>query len=235
MGYRLDTSGRAPLHKRVERMMRQLIAESPYCDGEFLPKEVEISEKLGVSRNTVRFAISKRRKGIGTRVAPKRIPTRLDSWWSFTREMQSRGIEVVNYEIDVRIVRAGEEVAEALHVNQGVTLIEVLRLRGTETGPSLLTISSFHPRLKMTGHEDFYRPMYQMLEEDLGIIAAFSREEISAIAADEWLADKLNLEVGDPVLYRRRIVSDTDGQLIEYNKVYYKGEGFSYSIDIAKG
>jgi GntR family transcriptional regulator len=77
--------------------------------------------------------------------------------------------------------------------------------------------------------------MYQMLEEDLGVIAAFSREDISAIAADEWLADKLNLEVGDPVLYRRRIVSDTDGQLIEYNKVYYKGEGFSYSIDIARG
>jgi GntR family transcriptional regulator len=77
--------------------------------------------------------------------------------------------------------------------------------------------------------------MYQMLEEDLGVIAAFSREEISAIAADEWLADKLNLEAGDPVLYRRRIVSDTDGQLIEYNKVYYKGEGFSYSIDIARG
>jgi GntR family transcriptional regulator len=149
--------------------------------------------------------------------------------------MQSRGIEVVNFEIDVRIVRASEEASEALHVNQGVTLIEVLRLRGTESGPSLLTISSFHPRLKMTGHEDFYRPMYQMLEEDLGVIAAFSREDISAIAADEWLADKLNLEVGDPVLYRRRIVSDTDGQLIEYNKVYYKGEGFSYSIDIARG
>jgi len=87
----------------------------------------------------------------------------------------------------------------------------------------------------MTGHEDFYRPMYQMLEEDLGVIAAFSREEISAISADEWLADKLNLDVGDPVLYRRRIVSDTDGQLIEYNKVYYKGDGFSYSIDIARG
>jgi GntR family transcriptional regulator len=77
--------------------------------------------------------------------------------------------------------------------------------------------------------------MYQMLEEDLGVIAAFSREEISAISADEWLADKLNLDVGDPVLYRRRIVSDTDGQFIEYNKVYYKGDGFSYSIDIARG
>ncbi|MEN9416181.1 MAG: hypothetical protein RLZ62_2485, partial [Bacteroidota bacterium] len=52
MGYRIDTNGKAPLHKKVERMMRQLIAEPPYCDGEFLPKEVEISEKLGVSRNT---------------------------------------------------------------------------------------------------------------------------------------------------------------------------------------
>jgi GntR family transcriptional regulator len=87
----------------------------------------------------------------------------------------------------------------------------------------------------MTGQENFSKPLYQMLEEDFGVIAAISREEISAINADKTLASKFNLEVGAPVLFRKRIVSDTDGRLIEFNKVYYKGDGFSYSIDVNRG
>ena len=243
MAYQIDTESKAPLHNKVEKMMRELIEQPAYRNGEFLPKEVDIAEKIGVARNTVRHAIGKlvnegllvRKKGVGTKVAARRIPTRLDSWWSFTKEMKSRGIDVVNFELEVSILPASEAVAEAMHVKQGTKLVEVLRLRGTAAGPSLLTISCFHPRLKMTGQEDFSKPLYQMLEEDLGVIAAISREEISAISADEMLADKLNLVVGAPVLFRKRIVSDTDGRLIEFNKVYYKGDGFSYSIDIARG
>ena len=160
--------------------MRELIEQPAFGNGEFLPKEVDIAEKLGVARNTVRHAISKlvnegllvRKKGVGTIVAARRIPTRLDSWWSFTKEMKAKGIDVVNFD---------EEVATALHIKAGMKLVQVLRLRGTSAGPSLLTISWFHPRLKMTGTEDFSKPLYQMLEEDFGVIASVSREEISAI------------------------------------------------------
>ncbi len=74
-----------------------------------------------------------------------------------------------------------------------------------------------------------------MLEEDFSTIVAVSREEISAISAEEMLAEKFGVEIGSPMLFRQRIVSDTDGRMVEYNKVYYKGDGFSYSIDIARG
>jgi GntR family transcriptional regulator len=242
MEIKIDEVSKAPLHHKVERMMRELIEQPAYSNGEFLPKEVDIAEQLGVARNTVRHAISKlvnegllvRKKGVGTKVAAKRIPTRLDSWWSFTKEMQSRGVHVVNFEMGVEILPANDEVAEALHIKKGVKVVQNFRLRGTESGPSLLSISWFHPRLKMTGKEDFTKPLYQLLEEDFGAIAAISREEISAISAEEILAAKLGVEVGAPVLFRQRIVSDTDGRLIEFNKVYYKGDGFSYSIDIAR-
>jgi GntR family transcriptional regulator len=243
MAYQIDSESKAPLHNKVEKMMRELIEQAAYRDGELLPKEVDIAEKIGVARNTVRHAIGKlvnegllvRKKGVGTKVAASRIPTRLDSWWSFTKEMKSRGIDVVNFELAVTILPASEEVATAMDIKQGTKIIEVLRLRGTASGPSLLTISSFHPRLKMTGRENFSKPLYQMLEEDFDVIAAISREEISAINADKTLASKFNLEVGAPVLFRKRIVSDTDGRLIEFNKVYYKGDGFSYSIDVKRG
>ena len=242
LNIKIDTESKAPLHSKVEKMMRDLIEQPIYRSGEFLPKEVDIAEKLGVARNTVRHAISKldnegllvRKKGVGTTVALGRIPTRLDSWWSFTKEMKSKGIDVVNFELDVQIIAADDEVATVMHIKKGTKLVRLSRLRGTSDGPSLLSLSWFHPRLKMTGWEDFTKPLYQMLEEDLGIIVAVSREEISAISAEQLLAEKFGVAVGAPLLFRQRLVADSDGRVVEFNKGYYKGDGFNYSIDIEK-
>lgn len=239
---KIDPDSKGPLHQKVEKMMRELILQSHYQNGEFLPKEVDIADKLGVARNTVRHAISKlvmegllvRKKGVGTKVVAGRIPTRLDSWWSFTQEMKLRGLDVVNFELDVQILPADDEVAAAMHIKKGTKMIRLSRLRGTSVGPSLLSVSWFHPRLKMTGWENFTTPLYQMLEEDCGVIVAVSREEITAIRAEKLLAEKFEVEEGSPLLFRQRIVSDTDGRLVEYNKVYYKGDGFNYSIDIER-
>ncbi|MCG8523163.1 MAG: winged helix-turn-helix domain-containing protein, partial [Pseudomonadales bacterium] len=57
--------------------MRKLIELPKYKKGEFLPGEVELAQKLGVSRNTIRQATNKleyegliiRKKGYGTKVA----------------------------------------------------------------------------------------------------------------------------------------------------------------------
>ncbi len=73
-----------------------------------------------------------------------------------------------------------------------------------------------------------------MLEEDYGVIVSVSREEISAIKAEETLTEKFGIEIGSPILFRQRLVCDSDGRIIEYNKVYYKGDGFTYSIDIER-
>ncbi len=242
MHLKIDNDSKKPLHNRVERMLRELIEQPAYRNGDFLPKEVDMADKLGVARNTVRHAISKlvnegllvRKKGVGTKVAAKRIPTRLDSWWSFTKEMKTRGLAVVNFEMSVEIIAATDEIADAMHIKPGAKVVQLSRLRGTAGGPSLLSISWFHPRLKMSGQEDFNKPLYQMLEEDLGVIVSTSREEISAIIAEEFLAGKFGVEPGAPVLFRNRTVGDTDGRMVEYNKVYYKGDGFSYSIDIER-
>ncbi len=242
MQLRIDKAGKEPLHSRVEKMLRELIEEPQYRNGEYLPKEVELAQRLGVARNTVRHALSKlvneglliRKKGVGTVVAGRRISTRLDSWWSFTREMANRGLAVVNYEVSVSAIPANEEVAEALHLRPGSKVMCLSRLRGTAAGPCLLSISWFHPRIPLSGQESFDRPLYQMLEEDHGVLAAVSREEISAIRAEESLAQRLDIETGAPVLFRARSVCDSDGRMVEYNKVYYRGDGFTYSIDIGR-
>lgn len=238
----VDPSSKVPLHNQVERLLRELIRQPEYQQGAFLPKEVDLANQLGISRNTVRHGIGKlvnegllvRKKGVGTRVAQRKVSTRLDHWASFSGEMKAKGMEVVNYELAAGFVAADAEVAEAFNISPGAKVLKLSRLRGTSEGPSLLSLSWFHPRLGMTGREDFSQPLYQMLENEAGVYPSVSREEISAIAAGKKLASRLEIREGAPALFRRRVVFDSDGKAMEFNKVYYQGEGFTYSIDIER-
>jgi GntR family transcriptional regulator len=105
------------------------------------------------------------------------------------------------------------------------------RLRGQPEGPFVYFVSYFHPRIGLTGKEDFLRPLYEILEKDYMVIASLSKEEITARAADKFLAEKLNLEVGSPILVRKRYVYDQGERPIEFNMGYYRADSFVYTIE----
>ena len=73
-----------------------------------------------------------------------------------------------------------------------------------------------------------------MLEDDFHTVVAVSKEEIKATTANELLAQKLNLSVGDPILYRKRFVSDPGNRPVEYNVGFYNAKRFTYSIEIKR-
>ncbi|MDV7395924.1 GntR family transcriptional regulator, partial [Arthrospira platensis SPKY1] len=110
MELRIDHSNPVPMHLQVEALLRRLIALPKYQQGAFLPPEVELAKQLGISRNTVRQATNKleheglivRKKGVGTKAAAKTVTTQLDSWHSFTQEMNDKGIAFRNFRIEAR-------------------------------------------------------------------------------------------------------------------------------------
>jgi GntR family transcriptional regulator len=58
-----------------------------------------------------------------------------------------------------------------------------------------------------------------------------SKEEISARLAGDFIAEKLDIKPSDPILIRKRFVSDVNGLPIEYNIGYYRADSFTYTID----
>jgi len=70
-----------------------------------------------------------------------------------------------------------------------------------------------------------------MLEKSHGIIAMVSKEEISALLADEFIAAKLETDTGSPILFRKRFVYDIEEKPIEYNLGYYKADSFIYTVE----
>ncbi len=242
MKFKIDHTSPIPLHLQVEQLLRELIKEPDYQQGKLLPKEVELAKMLGISRNTVRQATNKlsnenllvRKKGIGTRVASNKVTTRLSDWYSFSDEMHERGINMINYEINTSWEKATDEIANALELATGEEVLKLERVRGSEDGPTVYFVSYFHPRVGLTGEEDFTRHLYEILENEHSTIPTISKEEIRAILAEDVVCGKLSVEQGSPILLRTRRVLDPGSRPIEYNLGFYRAEKFTYSIDIER-
>lgn len=237
---KVNHSSPIPLHIQVEELLRRLLEEPRFKNGAFLPKEIELSKKLGVSRNTVRQATNKleyeglisRKKGVGTKVANKEISTNLTEWHSFTQEMNSKGIPFINLEVKVGWVIPEQPVANFLNVRDKTKVLKLSRLKGGKE-PFVYFESFFQPRIGLTGKEDFNRHLYDILEHDYHSIPAISKEKIKAGLAGD-LARILHIRKSDPILIRERFVSDPGNRPLEYNIGYYRSDKFTYSIEIKK-
>lgn len=242
INFQIDHNSSTPLHVQVEQLIRRLIEDPVYQNGKLLPKEVELAKRLGISRNTIRQATNKlelenlliRKKGVGTRAVKRTVSTKLNNWSSFSAEMHSKGMEFINYDINVSWVKVDKDVALALQIDEGKEVLKMERLRGLDKGPFVYFISFFHPRVGLTGAEDFSRHLYDILEKDYFTIPSVSKEQINAIAANTQLAKLLKVKKGDPLLFRKRLVCDPGDRPIEYNVGYYRADSFTYEIDIKR-
>lgn len=231
-----------PLHTQAEALVRQLINEPQFKDGKLLPNEVDLALQLGISRTTLRQSLNKlvyegllvRKKGVGTKVADIPVSSRSNNWLSFSQEMQARGIAVKNFELHVSWVYPDDKIAGFFEISTTQKILKMERLRGRPEGPFVYFISYFHPRIGMTVEEEFKRPLYEILELDYKVIAQLSKEEISAMAADKFIAGKLEIDPGSPILFRKRFVFDQNDKPIEYNLGYYKADSFVYTVESRK-
>lgn len=239
MRYAIDHKSSYPLHKQAETLLRKMILEEEYQNGKALPNEVEMAKKLAISRTTLRQAINTlvseglliRKKRVGTKVAPAPVSSRSNNWLSFSQEMKIRGIPIKNFELHITWVFPDEALANFFEIKTDRKILKMERVRGKTNEPFVYFASYFHPRIGLTGNEDFKRPLYEILETDYSVIATLSKEEISARAADSMIAEKLGIPIGSPILFRKRFVYDQGERPIEYNLGYYKADSFVYTVE----
>ncbi len=239
MKLKLNPNSPIPLHAQAEELLRDMIKQEEYKNGKLLPNEVDLSKELNISRNTLRHAINKlvyegllvRKKGYGTTVAPQNVMGNARNWMSFSQEMSALGIEVQNFELHISWKIAPKEVAAFMNVPEETRLLCMERLRGRPGLPFVYFRSYFNPEIGMTGDEDMTTPLYENLHKNYGVSVKTSREMIHAAAANPEMAEKLGINVNDPILVRKRYVLDVNNMPVEYNVGYYRADSFTYSIE----
>jgi len=239
MNIKVDQNSSIPLYVQIEEQLRKLIQQPEYRNGKLLPNEMDLSKQLCISRSTIRQALNKlvyegllvRKKGVGTVVAEGAVNIKIKNWLSFSQEMKSLGVEIRNFELHVSWEEASEEFCTFFNLKNPVEILKLERLRGNPERPFVYFISYFNPIIGMTGNEDFSRPLYNILSKDYSTHVKLSKEEVSARAADDFLAKKLRINIGAPVLKRKRFVFDEKGIPVEWSVGYFRSDSFVYTIE----
>ena len=100
--YRVDKNSPIPLYYQLSQLIRQSIESGELKPGEQIPTEFELERELGISRATVRRAISDlvyeglvvRQRAKGTIVAKKRLKKVLERLGSFTNEIMKQNLYI---------------------------------------------------------------------------------------------------------------------------------------------
>lgn len=169
----------APLYHVVASDLRNKINAGVWPPESRLPNEVELCRSYGVSRITVRHAVSilvseglvARSQGSGTFVRGATITAGLRGLSSFTEEMSAIGVKSGGSVLGKQVRPAEEEQAEALAVPEGAPLLELRRLRTGDEAPigiqtAYLPLSRF-PGLEEEDLEDV--SLYAFLEAKYGV------------------------------------------------------------------
>lgn len=240
MNDRIDFTSKTPYHQQAEQILRHLINTEKYRSGATFPNEMALARELGISRNTLRQAINRlvaeklliRKKGVGTTVNTLgKTCSNARNWMSFSQEMKTLGVAIKNYELHICWKAGSQDICRFFNIESNTPLLCMSRVRGSEQAPIVNFFSYFNPAFGMTGDEDFTLPLYTLLEQRFGVTVHNSMEEVGAMLADEELARKLYIHIGDPILKRKRLVTDHKGFPVEYNIGYYRADSFTYRIE----
>lgn len=205
-----------PLYLQIQEYLAEKIVSGDLTPETRILSERELSSELGVSRMTVRRAITElvneglleRVHGAGTFVARPKVEYGASELVSYTDAMTSRGLHVTRQLIEFDEVPASRRLSERLHVSIGHSLYHVILLYLANRTPVILE-RSFFPCERCPNLQDYdleKTSIYDLLCEAYQIQISHIDQTIEANTASEIIARQLRVEEGFPLLMVTRVV-----------------------------
>ena len=195
------------LTEQVKTHIKDLILNDGFADGR-IPPEAELAEELGVSRTTVRDALSRlehegaisRRQGSGTFINQPvlQIKSRLEEIWSYEQVLEDHGYTPSVQVLRVQASPASESTADALGLDGDAEVLLIEKVFLEDDRPVVLTLNRI-PTDIVTDAEyerDGAAPVYDFLEEHCGRTLSYYVSDIVPVALDDEQAERLDVEPG---------------------------------------
>jgi len=230
------------LHRQIFLVLRDEISRGLFPDGA-LPNEEALCERFGVSRITVRRALSdlaalgvvERRHGRGTFVLGMPAQLRPAPSLSVIDGLRQTAIETVVQVLQVEHAVPPRDVGLLLQLPAGEKAMHALRLRINRKGePAMLTDAWVPAHLGKRATEAALRKkaLYEILMAQ-GVQFGRVVQEISATVGDPQRAGLLRTEVGGPILKLVRLMHDMDERPVLHLTVHMVADRASILMEIA--
>lgn len=234
----LERDSPTPLYEQVEALIKKNILNKTWPKGKKIPTEPELMKEFGVSRGTLKRAISNlqkkgylvQRQGLGTFVqADIEIPLER-GLYSFAEYFQAHHMAYSNKILLEEIPhKTSKEIADKLGISVNDKYFRLRRLREVE-GENIMLIEN-NINLANAPHiekADFSKEsLFSIIEKYSKETVEYSETKYSAIAANSEVSSFFNIKVGSPILYQEQLVHLSNNSIIEFARVWIKSNHFS--------
>lgn len=236
---KLDRLSPVPLYFQLSQELERAITEGELKPGDRIETEVEIAERLGLSRPTVRQAIQDlvnkgmlvRRRGVGTQVVHSQLRRSMELTSLFD-DLTSANKKPTTRVLSLGKAPADATVAAALNIAEGTSVIAVKRLRSVRNEP-LAIMSNWLPAdlVPLTKTELERTGLYDLLRSN-GIQMRVANQRIGARSATAAEARLLDLKPNAPLLTMERTSFDESGKAVEYSSHCYRADAYSFETTL---
>ncbi|MDP9436035.1 MAG: GntR family transcriptional regulator [Actinomycetota bacterium] len=236
---RVDRFSPVPLYYQVSSHLQQLIEDGTLPVGSRLENEIDLADQLGVSRPTMRRAISYlveqgllvRKRGVGTQVVrPKvRRPIELSSLYD---DLRKSGREPRTEVLSLEVRPATGSLAATMGLAEGTEVTHLDRLRYAGDEPLALMHNVIPLAVLRLRSEDLVgHGLYELLR-GAGAEPRMAQEVIGARAATAAEARTLAETRGAPLLTMTRTAWDGAGRVVEYGAHVYRASRYSFELSV---
>lgn len=229
-----------PLYAQIKETLRRHIVDGTWKEHARIPSEHELMASFGVSRITVRKALSDltheklifKVPGKGAFVAKPMPFQELARLQGLGEAMSSLGFATHNRVVSINTVAADAATAEKLGVPPGSPFTEIKRVRHVNREPISLDVTYVRRTLgERLAREDLAtRDIFVIIENDYGIALGHADLTLDAIAASAGIAALLRVPVGTAILRIERLTWSAEGEPLDFEYLYCRGDAFRFRL-----
>jgi GntR family transcriptional regulator len=229
--------------KKYETLAAALEARARSMQAhESLPTERELMQEFGVSRMTVRQALSLliaqgslySVHGSGTYVAHPDMVSKTLRLTGFSEDMRQRGLRPDSRVLSSGTTHASADKARRLDLEPGAELVTVQRLRLANDIPMALELVDLVADVVADWDQiDLNASLYDQLGER-GVHIVRASQSIGAYNLDAEQARHLGQAVGAAAVRVSRVSVSDRGRPVEYAETLYRGDRYSFDIVVER-
>ncbi|HLR43340.1 MAG TPA: GntR family transcriptional regulator [Pseudogracilibacillus sp.] len=223
-----------PLYHQLKNIIRGKIETGEWEPGDKISSENDLRNEYKISRNTVQKAVDElvqdgvleRKQGKGTFVSRPKIEQSLTSFYSFSKVMESQGMNPKDIILSINVEKADKTVSKRLQIEPSDEVFALKRLRYANDEPIILETSylpkKYIQNLSLENLEN--HSLYGFLEVYHDITVVKAKETFEPVIVRQHESELLQIKPGSPCLLLDRLAYDTQGRTIEFCRSIVRGD-----------
>ncbi|NLG78267.1 MAG: GntR family transcriptional regulator [Firmicutes bacterium] len=240
----IDRTSPVPLYYQIAQTLRERIRAGEWLPGHRVPPEYELTREFGVSRYTIRQALSSlekdgliyRQAGLGTFVRSEKYSYPLSFLQGFTEQMEQRGLVPSS-----KVLLLEKKVPEpflrsSLALAEGKEVWELRRLRLANGEPMALETMFLSVGIAPSlDKEDLEKiSVYRLVEGKLGYKIVGATQTIEAEIPPPEVVRLLDIQPGSPVLRMKNVTYLENMHPLCFVDCYYRADRYIFSVSVPR-